>query len=772
MLLFTAIAWPQTVQQKSTGDCSPTIANVNGTITFNCPGIPKKAEKILNGLLNKMYKDLQEKTKAAEEWANRYQDLRTRLAAQGDESVLAKEATKLLQEGDLEGAGTLLDKLIAQQEGEVGRLAESLFNRSQVFSLQFRRGEAIGYLEKAYKLQPTNSQYAHQYALLLYDMERRSDAERVLRIQIERLDALIRKDDDSEYLAKALNNLAGLEADTLRFQEAENHFSASLDLYKKLVIKDPETIEPFLAATLSNLAGIYVRTFRYKQAEENLAQSITLLESRLGEADSETIQISKEKEKTAIHLVIALGNFAALKLGLKDTAGASAFNARALNVLRRLYSINPRVYEQDLLRVISDGIEINSVAGSSEIAAKLRTEGLTIMSVLTANDPGDHKSQVARFFAASCRLLRMQGRFTEAKLSCEQASSIYRVLRATDARLLANEHSGVFLLLAEISVGLQNLVGARWNYEQALELERLMATQAPTAEQPQLARVLHDSGFYDLCSAQFDNAVPRMQEAVSLLRTLGDKFPDMLPLLGESLNGLGVMQTLRGLPDEGGQKLKEALRVEAPLAEKEPNRYGPLLAQIYFNLAACERLNENYTEAEWDYKQSIDIYISLAIQDRALDAQVLNGLFNLIGFYKSQERWNDALESAQQALKVSRALPQEPINIVKLAEQLENLATVEYARGENVSAEQHLREGLHLYHKAAEEESIRTVVVQSLIAMSTGFDDYSTKCKLLAVGRSLVVDPNDARAIDVWISGCRNGLPWPLRNPTVLAFSK
>jgi len=69
---------PSTVVQKSSGWCSPNIANVGGNVTVNCIGVDPRALKRLNAELSRKKLELADKIRKADEWTARYKELASR----------------------------------------------------------------------------------------------------------------------------------------------------------------------------------------------------------------------------------------------------------------------------------------------------------------------------------------------------------------------------------------------------------------------------------------------------------------------------------------------------------------------------------------------------------------------------------------------------------------------------------------------------------------------------------------------------------------------
>src|SRR6516162_7935575 len=213
---------PVTIVQKTSGWCSPAIANVVGNVTVNCIGVDPRALKRLNERLSAMKLDRDKAVQAADEWTSRYKELETQLSQAGDDSALSHQAEEYLHEGELEKAGAILDQILGGEEKQIDRTAANHYNRALVFQLQFRPLDAQPHLKKAYEYRPEEVKYGLDYGKLLLE-----------------------------------------END---FKNAEPVLSATLDHARQRAKANPAAYQADVARTLYNLARLYSVTQRLKQA--------------------------------------------------------------------------------------------------------------------------------------------------------------------------------------------------------------------------------------------------------------------------------------------------------------------------------------------------------------------------------------------------------------------------------------------------------------------------------------------------------------------------
>jgi hypothetical protein len=93
---------PVGIVQKTSGWCSPAIANVVGSVTVNCIGADPRALSRLNAELSRKNLAVADKIREADEWTSRYQEVEIRLREAGDDTALSRQAEEYLHEGELE----------------------------------------------------------------------------------------------------------------------------------------------------------------------------------------------------------------------------------------------------------------------------------------------------------------------------------------------------------------------------------------------------------------------------------------------------------------------------------------------------------------------------------------------------------------------------------------------------------------------------------------------------------------------------------------------
>jgi tetratricopeptide (TPR) repeat protein len=379
LLLLTFQQAPVVIRQTTSGWCSPAIANVIGNVTVNCIGVDPRALGRLNERLSRKNTELSDKIREANEWAERYHELETRLANSGDEMELSHQAEEYLHAGELEKAGEVLDQILNKEEKEEDLVAANHYNRALVFELQFRPVDALPHLAKAYQYRPEQLKYGQAYGNLLLAQNDYGDAETILKAILDRGRQLA-KSNPAAYqpdVARTLNNLALLYNRTQRLKEAEAAFQDALDLFRELSKSNSAAYQPDAAATLNNLANLYRQTQRLKEAEAAYDEALEVYR-QLANSDPAAYRS---------YVAVTLNNLANLYRQTQRLKEAEAAFQEALDIRRQLAKSNPAAYQPDVAQTLNNLANLYSHTQRLKEAEAAYQEALDIRRQLAKSNP-------------------------------------------------------------------------------------------------------------------------------------------------------------------------------------------------------------------------------------------------------------------------------------------------------------------------------------------------------------------------------------------------
>ena len=395
LYFFTAIAvWAQqmsigSIAQK--GVCA--VAGVTGNVTINCPGVDPSVLRVLNEQFRARLKErdlhIDQITKDANEWKDRFLDLTTRLADAGVNDSLQRRAEELLKEGKLDEAGRVLDEVLTAEEKNVDQLAKNQFNRAAPFELSLEPLRALPHYEKAYNYRPNNPAYGQSYAILLYKQGDFGKAEVIFKGVLEMRREMAKG--NPQYLpdvAWTLTNLGFLYRAIQRLKESEDALTEALQTYRGLAKANPQ-VYSYVAATLNGLGLLYDTTHRLKESADayrealqtyrdlakgnpqyvpDVAWTLTNLGVLYGstqrleesaDADAEALQIRRELAKANPQaylpvVALTLNSLGTLYKSKNQSTEAVPFCNEAAAILKQLAAHNPAIYSPLLSQVCND----------------------------------------------------------------------------------------------------------------------------------------------------------------------------------------------------------------------------------------------------------------------------------------------------------------------------------------------------------------------------------------------------------------------------------
>jgi tetratricopeptide (TPR) repeat protein len=449
---------------------------------------------------------LQEKIAEAEKWAQGYKELESRLQAE-DDNELSKQALAALQAGDLNKAGELLDKLIAQREQTVDKLASDHFNRAKVFELQFKPIQALVHAEKAYRYRPENTDYADAYAYLLLKQNQHAQAISIYEQNLQRL----RDKGDKANVAVTLNNLGMLYQDTQRLKEAEASYQEALTTYRDLAKADPQAYSSYVATTLNNLGILYKDTQRLKEAEASLKEALTIRRD-LAKTNPQTY--SSDVALTLNNLGVLYGNTQRLK-------EAEVSLQEALTIRRDLAKANPQAYSSYVAAALNNlGVLYKDTQRFKEGEAS-HQEALTIRRELAKINPQAYLPDVADTLNNLGMLYADTQRFKEGGASYQEALSISRELAKTNPQAYLPNVARTLNNLGVLYSNTQRFKKGEASYKEALAIYRDLAKANPQAYSPDVAMTLNNLGILYRDTQRFKEVETRFQKDLLLM------FPDL-----------------------------------------------------------------------------------------------------------------------------------------------------------------------------------------------------------------------------------------------------
>jgi len=333
------------ITQSTQGWCRPTVGQAGGNVTIVCQGVSPKALERLNELLDEKDIERQTKIQEAETWAQRYRDLQDRLTQEGQDDSLSQTAKALLEEGKLEEAGAILDRLLASGEKTVEQMVADHVNRAAVYELQFQPYKALLHYEKAYHYRPDNTKYALQYAFTLQKQNHHAKAQTVYQEALGTYRKLAQANPQAylPYVATVLNNLAVLYSDTQRLNDSEQAYQEALGTYRKLAQANSQAYLPYVAMTLNHLGNLYSDMQRLSDSEQAYREALGTYR-KLAQANPQAYLPD---------IALTLNNLAILELDQNHIKQVQVLVSEALIIRRDLYKKHEMAYGNALAQSLA-----------------------------------------------------------------------------------------------------------------------------------------------------------------------------------------------------------------------------------------------------------------------------------------------------------------------------------------------------------------------------------------------------------------------------------
>jgi len=487
--------------------------------------VDPKALVRLNELLDKKDLELSAKIAEADEWAAKYRDLVQRLAAAPEGEDESGKVKALIEQGEFEQAGQILDRLLAKQESAADQLAQNHFNRARLFDLSGEPGAAFTHFERAYQYRPASTDYAYAYAVRLVELRRLSDAERILR-SIVRTAQDASKGTASEGLAATAMDLASTfnVLGTVywhlgKVDESRRAYGQSLQLYRVMAQIAP-SFQENVAKTASNFATTY-------EEDEDNSRALPLL--------NESVDIRR-------------------KMAAKDPARRSDL-AVGLRVLGDFYSRSK----------------------NDEQAEAAYGEAVRIFRAVAEGDPSVLGIGLGGTLNNLAVHYRVRGKFADAEKTFRQALLHYR---DAAVKLPGRYHRGYWEALDGLARVYKQT--KRNKEEEAARQDAVKVLTELSAKNPvyraELARAFIEVGVFQKWANRLSEAERAYTKAIELYRRLVAEGADNHAELGAALRSLTSLYFFTGRWDLATDSSKEAIMLYRRVAIDARERYADDLA--------------------------------------------------------------------------------------------------------------------------------------------------------------------------------------------------
>ena len=313
------------------------------------------------------------------------------------------------------------------------------------------------------------------------------------------------------YVASALNNLANMHSQTMRFTEAEEMYKQALEIYQQLAKDNPKAYEIEVATTLTNLANLYNQTKKFTESEEMFKQALEILQ-----------RLAKDNPKAyESNLAITLDNLAYLYNSIQRFTEAEETYKQALEIRQRLAKDNPKAYEPFVAWTLNNlAVLCRSTQRFTE-AEETYKQALEIRQRLAKDNPKAYEPDVASTLYNLAILYIYTQRFTEAEEMFKQALEIQQRLAKDNPSVYEYDVASSLFTLGNLYKDIRRHTEAEEMYKQALEIQQRLAKDNPKAYKPIVAMTLGSQSLNAIFMKKYSEAEQLAREGLAVDSTQG-----------------------------------------------------------------------------------------------------------------------------------------------------------------------------------------------------------------------------------------------------------
>jgi tetratricopeptide (TPR) repeat protein len=604
ILLVVSAPAQATIPQFSGKWCDPVTSNVTGKITINCIGIDPRALDVLSTELDRTNAQADERVRQANEWAEKYKQLEKRLEDAGETSELSRQAQDFLRKGQFAQAGAVLDRIIAQEQKTLDRLAADHYNRAMVYQLQFDHASAIPHLEKAHRFSPDSWRYGADYAIALAQ-ENRFDEEKAVYLDFYgegKKTTTKMKSEDVPYGALMAASGARFFVQRRQFEPAEKLFKLALEGLKGLIVTDPSRFFDAWISIHDDLGSLYSTLEKYDEALDQYTQALA------------TENLAAENDPDAV-----------------------------------------RPYQGRTWWRIGD---LHQRQGNLKEAMSAYQKAAKLFEDAAGGDPQRYRMEQAEIVLGMVQVARANNQPDVAEAGIPPVLEIFRELAEKNPAVYQPRLAMALNTLGDIYLDQNKLPQAESSYQETLELWRNLAKGAPKIYQWHVAETLNHLAVVYGQTPDMAKGEAVSREELTLWRGLYESDPSeyRFPFV-QNLNNLAQFALAQEHWSEAEKYSREAMEAARQLAKDKPSTFPGELVKALNLQGAALVYTKQPADAEARYVEILQIcQQQTKLQPDPYQIAVGSAMRRLASFYEEQGKLDQALQYAQQASDVFRKL--------------------------------------------------------------------------------------------------------------------
>ncbi len=589
-------------------------------------------------------------------------------SAKGEMTVRQREACRLLEDGDLEGANAALDfnemKNDFRHKMEIrkkeDKILASVYIKEVIYKINICEvmtecKNRFNDIAEFYKdIMQVSFEYGveydtvREYAVFLDDYGYSKESYDI----IKKLEEIYNRENIDNYYKALLYDTAGVTANHIcdKYNEAEEYHKKAIAIIEGLAEKEPYRHKQNMAAIYNNAGNFYKNQGNFQQAEEcylrtaNIFEWLTENDSALYESalagtygNIATLYSARgqnseaenyHKKNIAIFEKLAKNNPDAYEPALAtgyDNAGnfyknqheyekAKEYFIKAAEIRERLVNKDRDLYEHDLTISYNNlGILYDISWLSDDNALDFYLKAIAIREKLAEKDPYKYEPYLADSY-------NNLGAFWSDRKEYQKAEEYFLKSVSIRERLFDNNSDRYGAVLADsynnLGVVCKNLGKNKETeeyYLKAISIYEKYAEDHPDVYGKNLVSLYNNINDFYNNSGQIQKAELYHPKALAMIEKLAKACPDIYkPVLAVNYSHTGFIYSLKRQKKEAEKYFIKAVELTESLAEKEPVQYGTSLVNIYRNVSAFYGKFGQNKKAEEYYQKAMKAFETLS----------------------------------------------------------------------------------------------------------------------------------------------------------------
>ncbi len=444
-----------------------------------CGTIPEGAEHFLNETLRSIERSQKGShfsrglwVKLGEDWSVKFIALKKFLSQNSELSPVIAQIESLISQGKFKAAGELIDSALAGGKANSSLLALLNYARARIYDLQFQRGAAAPYYQKAYQHQKSNPRYGLHYGLKLLDINRFAKASMVFENALKHLKQSKSglSWEQKHRMGSLLVNLGLVYKKTQNIEEAEQTYAEALEVFQAIETGGKIDIRFEQAVTLDNLGNLYQATRKYKQARKMHTRALQIFRALARE----------QPEVYQEDLGISLSNLGNLLSTLKNYQQAGEYFEESLAIFRELAQIEGDSYRTKLAIMLDNTGVLYRRMGNLDEAEKIHKEALKVYEQLGDIHQSPYRPDYAITLVNLGDAYQQQQKYAEMEKVYEEALRIFRELSQSNGMAYMSQLALTLLTYGDYFMEVkEDPDSARRLFKEALPLFAVLAKFNP-----------------------------------------------------------------------------------------------------------------------------------------------------------------------------------------------------------------------------------------------------------------------------------------------------